>query len=516
MNMSPEKIAVQLEREMEKRKIREEIIASEIRHRRELENEVRMELLMESHILGMRNFNGFYNVDHNSMLTKYRVSGSRFRPNYDEHLLNLGTSDDLIGEKMNLISSTDNNVSGIEGMQQMEDVSLGKWPFDRDPSYVAAHVPEKFNSDLVDEDMSEAMSTAGIIGVKRKAEMPPRACEKDTSPPTMSTKWFCSVCGVSTTSEVTLNAHFQGKKHKAKEARFKATNSTNTISMGGDSLLPVSTLNSKQEKWECSLCQVSACSEMLLRSHFQGKKHKAKEAKLHSGEITVNIDGVLGEKSQEVLSVSSSNENATETDKQWYCSLCGVSASSENNLNDHLKGKKHKAKAGLPQQGIENMNHESTEKVSEVEVMKESSLDKVEIPKHEPKTSNLNTELSKDEETELNVADNSSKTKSDANRSSGLGATSDVGDAKRGVTEGNEQDPEELEKEGGLRMEFVKYWHCKMCDKGTRDEATMTAHRKSNEHMTLLKKHGGGLITVASIPKNALESGGRSRDEPSN
>ncbi|KAL2905238.1 UBP1-associated proteins 1C [Bienertia sinuspersici] len=34
------------------------------------------------------------------------------------------------------------------------------------------------------------------------------------------------------------------------------------------------------KKWECSICQISATSEILLRSHLRGKKHKAKEAKL--------------------------------------------------------------------------------------------------------------------------------------------------------------------------------------------------------------------------------------------
>ncbi|KAL9239822.1 hypothetical protein vseg_014105 [Gypsophila vaccaria] len=497
LSVTPENIAVEFSREMEKKMIREEIIASNIIRRRELENEVRMELMIEE-----------------------RVKGA---------------SDDVIGGNVKLTSGSSYG-SGIEGMQQMEmeDVALGKWPFDRDPSFVPPRVAGKFDADLSDEVMSEAMSSAGIIGVKRKAETPARASDKETSALTVSAdtqKWFCSVCGVSTTSELTLNAHFQGKKHKAREARPKAndTTNTNTISMSDNTSQPVSNMSTEQEnnlvtnKWECSLCQLSVTSETLLRSHIEGKKHKAKEAKLQTDEITINVDGVPSEKSQE-RSMSSSNENATATDKQWYCSLCGVSASSEKNLSDHLNGKKHKAKAGLPLQGTDNMNHEPTEKVSEAEVLKGKSLDKGEFPKHEPKTSDPNTELSKDDETELHAADNSSKTKSEANSNPVLGATSDISDAKRGVTEGNQQESglgerlgtEELEKKSSVSMEFVKYWHCKLCNMGTHDEATMAAHRKSIEHMTLLKKHGGGLITVASVPKNALESGGSSRDELAN
>ncbi|XP_074296106.1 uncharacterized protein LOC141623860 isoform X1 [Silene latifolia] len=479
--MNPdESNAVQLSRVIEKRKIREEIIASEsIRHRK-LEDEVRMELMIERQIMGMRNFNGFSNV-HLDMLNKYQSLGPQNWPNYDQYLLNLGTSDDNLMREMKLMSCpssggggggggsdeisqinpypSESNAIASEGKLHMEEVALGKWPFNRDPGSAAARVAEKSNADLAEEVMAEAMPSAGTIGMKRKAEMP---CDEDTTP-TMSRdseKLFCSLCGVSTTSELTMNSHLQGRKHKAKEARFKASDTT-------PSLQHVSTLSSEQEnssdtkEWDCSLCQVSVTSEALLASHLQGKKHKAKEAKLQTGEI---IDSI------QVMSVPSSGGNATDSDNQWHCSVCGVSASSENNLNAHLQGKKHKAKVG------------STEKGSKIEVVRDKSLDKEDTLKNEEKPDNSVSELSKPDQAEPE------------NKQASI--PKDI-----------------LEVDGDQSVELVKYWHCKMCNKGTRDEATMAAHRKSDEHMTLLRKHGGGLISVKTIPKEVVEVGGMSRED---
>ncbi|KAH9608223.1 hypothetical protein KSS87_023856 [Heliosperma pusillum] len=467
--------AVELARVMEKRKIREEIIASETIRRRKLEDEVRMELIIERQVMGMRNFNGFSNVDLD-MLSRYESLGSRHNcPNYDDYLLNLGTSDDNIvremkftscpsGGQMSLINPypSQSNVIGSEGKLHMDEVALGKWPFNRDPGYVAAHVADKSTADFADDVMAEeATPSAGIIGTKRKAEMP---CDEDTTL-TMSKdseKLFCSLCGVSTTSELTMNSHLEGRKHKAKEARFKANDTK--LPLQHDSTLSSEQGNSSDAKeWNCSLCQVFVTSEALLTIHLQGKKHKAKEAKLQTGEMT---DSIL------VTSVPSSCGNAIDSDNKWYCSVCGVSASSENNLNAHLQGKKHKAKVG------------STEKVSMIEVVRAKSLEKEGILKNEEKPDNSISELSKDEEAEP--------------------------ENKQASIPKDIVDSEGVEIDGDESVELVKYWHCKMCNKGTHDEATMAAHRKSDEHMTLLRKHGGGLISVKTIPKEVVEVGGMS------
>lgn len=45
-----------------------------------------------------------------------------------------------------------------------------------------------------------------------------------------------------------------------------------------------------------------------------------------------------------VNGTSSSEFDLKKKPKEWNCAICGVSATSEKSLNDHLHSKKHKAK----------------------------------------------------------------------------------------------------------------------------------------------------------------------------
>lgn len=50
------------------------------------------------------------------------------------------------------------------------------------------------------------------------------------------------------------------------------------LEAGASDLHSVDLKKKPEEEWSCSICQVSAPSEYSLNQHFQGKKHKAKEA----------------------------------------------------------------------------------------------------------------------------------------------------------------------------------------------------------------------------------------------
>ncbi|CAO2815969.1 unnamed protein product [Amaranthus hypochondriacus] len=215
------------------------------------------------------------------------------------------------------------------------------------------------------------------------------------------------------------------------------------------------------KKWECSLCQVSVTSETLLISHLQGKKHKAKAAKL--GIVLVNNE----------------TEVESEDTKKWYCSVCQVSASSENNLNDHLQGKKHKAKAGLLHQEADNVDSNSGENAK---AMEERCLEGDEGFRNEQEVVN-----------KLNIAEAGIKgviTNCEENKKETINTESIETDK---LGNGGEETGKEL----------VKFWLCKTCNEGTYDEAAMDTHRKSTKHMDLLRKIGGGVIVVSNVLKEA-------------
>lgn len=505
--------AVELEIEMEKRKIREEIIAKEVTRRRELEAEVRRELMMEEQIKG--SFEDNYKFGEKFMLIGSRVGDDDGDDDDDDSSLQIK-----------------NNVSGDE---VGEYVALGKRPFERDPSLVAAQIAGK-------SVLGQVMPSLGISGMKRKAETSLATSDEETasvaSKDLQKKKWYCSLCGVSATSAGGLNLHLHGKKHKAKEAMSKSGDMASSISPDSysteNSLLPTEPTESKvlpvdeeksqvqsvqevkspvqpmeeeqsqlqpmeeeksqlqlmeeeksqvqmmeeektqaTKKWECSLCQLSVTSEILLKSHLQGKKHKAKEAKL-------GVD--QGKSDNRVETAKEKSEDV----KKWYCSLCQVSAMSEKNLNDHFQGKKHKAKAGLHHQEAGNVDSDSNEKITkDVKIVREKSLEGEEGFKNEQES----TEPEKSQASDQEIVNT-------------------VNLVKIGL-EGDEAETEELEKSGShsqeIKSKLVKLWHCKMCNEGTYDEATMATHRKSSKHMNLLREIGGGLIVVSNVLKEAVE-----------
>lgn len=230
-------------------------------------------------------------------------------PDSEGKLLNFGNSVEMFGENMEL---TCGSVVGVDELLQndqhpdekivfesgekhkVQDVVMESVPLEENSGSSIAETAEK---SMVELSGQQAMTNASICGRKRKAETLEAINEEAASltpgAEELPRKWYCSLCEVSTTSEGTLNHHMQGKKHKAKEAKSKSNGATSITSMDSNScdnsLQPGGPTNDTglvgeqtpvAQKWHCSLCQVSATSEELLKSHLQGKKHKAKEARL--------------------------------------------------------------------------------------------------------------------------------------------------------------------------------------------------------------------------------------------
>ncbi|XP_052295325.1 uncharacterized protein LOC102612797 isoform X11 [Citrus sinensis] len=260
--------------------------------------------------------------------------------------------------------------------------------------------------------------------------------------------WSCALCRVSSTSKRDLDEHLRGKKHEAKEEELlggqkwtkKSTESIDSAGQemktkveeesvkanktvvgsdqkgeGGqaqqvkpypnlcgskqeaatlpaDSGKPCSTGSKKPMHWSCALCQVSSTSKRDLDEHLRGKKHKAKEEELlgaqkwtkkstesrdiagqemktkveeksvKANKIVVGSDqkgeggqaqqvkpypNLCGSKQEATTLPADSGKPCSTGSKKpmhWSCALCQVSSTSKRNLDEHLRGKKHKAK----------------------------------------------------------------------------------------------------------------------------------------------------------------------------
>uniref|UniRef100_M1DE19 U1-type domain-containing protein n=2 Tax=Solanum tuberosum TaxID=4113 RepID=M1DE19_SOLTU len=159
-------------------------------------------------------------------------------------------------------------------------------------------------------------------GAKRKAITPTEAVADKpslSSAPVKNVKeWSCALCQVCTTNQDGLNVHFQGKKHKCKEAAFReqkdnkncgialspkkqkfiqlvehdlisrnqfeegssGTNDNDPPSLlidDGTNDMRKNTIHGKQNnvefKFWCETCKIGTFSEKVMETHKVGKKH---------------------------------------------------------------------------------------------------------------------------------------------------------------------------------------------------------------------------------------------------
>lgn len=89
--------------------------------------------------------------------------------------------------------------------------------------------------------------TSSGIQVVSKPAIPAIAKLPDTSSlPVPQTRWTCEICGVTVSSELTLQSHVRGKKHRA------------------------------QAKLWCDFCKLRMSGEIDMIAHLKGKRHLAK------------------------------------------------------------------------------------------------------------------------------------------------------------------------------------------------------------------------------------------------
>ncbi|KAK9130355.1 hypothetical protein Sjap_010842 [Stephania japonica] len=131
----------------------------------------------------------------------------------------------------------------------------------------------------------------------------------------------------------------------------------------GDKKFIVTGAKTKPKVWGCALCKVNASSEQALNVHLQEKQHLENVAKLKSNKSAKK------QSSKASRSVRKTYRNTIDKKlmdnpkgkNQWYCSLCQISTTCKQGLNDHFQGKGHKAKEAeqMPDKAICNPTNKS-------------------------------------------------------------------------------------------------------------------------------------------------------------
>ena len=224
---------------------------------------------------------------------------------------------------------------------------------------------------------------------------------------------------------------------------------------------------------------------------------------------------------------------------EWSCDLCQVITTSQQTLEDHLKGKKHKNK-------VASLNANK--------LPKDESTNDDEGKKHKNKVASLNANKRPEDESANDDEVKKSKfwcqvcrirTNSEAMLKShcigkkhqakeallNLNASKTIeesnGDEEKKhedklalVNGGKILEEGESNNEGKANLALLSpsktsdesddesqkhhFW-CQMCKVGTTSEALMTEHRHGNEHMNLLRKKRGAIIVISMLPEDVQE-----------
>lgn len=125
-----------------------------------------------------------------------------------------------------------------------------------------------------------------------------------------------------------------------------------------------------QKEWTCAMCQVTTSSEITLNSHLLGRRHreaydelmKAKnqpsKAKVYIAPVDrVKHSDLLQKERQKHASAGTTSPQASQRKQQqpskgqpkksslpFRCSICNIGCGRSEDLNSHLWGKKHLAR----------------------------------------------------------------------------------------------------------------------------------------------------------------------------
>ncbi|KAH6833112.1 hypothetical protein C2S53_002976 [Perilla frutescens var. hirtella] len=219
---------------------------------------------------------------------------------------------------------------------------------------------------------AQSISSASVLNdadvVTNVKEMtPPEASDAENRPPLEKTHqvWTCDICKVTATNETALNAHLQGRKHKSKLEFLKSslldTKDTGPSPLKGkyaaaeevkETKPPKQTAENRRpvtpplmkalQEWNCDLCKVTTTSKITLNAHLHGSKHKSNLETLKASKLGAKDTG------PSPSATSKLSESACKQDRgvkeTWRCDLCKLTVTSEETLNAHLKGSKHKSK----------------------------------------------------------------------------------------------------------------------------------------------------------------------------
>ncbi|XP_068648436.1 uncharacterized protein [Aristolochia californica] len=281
-------------RELEKERIREEIIAREILLRRELEEEVRRELALEREFALRRQADRFPFASSSSLLSD---RGATLPSLFDSR----------IGERSLVATHRSHEVG-----------SFGRLSTELQPELTISDIKSINEIDRV------KFVTSLVTGTKREPASGSELAWLSNVNSKIQKEWSCAMCQVSATSKEGLNEHLQGKKHRAKEAELKGSKKGRE---------PTSELSAFLEKKAEIPSPAGKDENKVMPNPEQSEDQGQKKQKT-----------VRSRKVKQPPSKRQKTEGGGKIRVPLVCELCNIKCYSETVLHGHYEGRKHKAR----------------------------------------------------------------------------------------------------------------------------------------------------------------------------
>ena len=144
----------------------------------------------------------------------------------------------------------------------------------------------------------------------------------------------CELCGVDMSGPENIKTHYEGRKHKMKEAAMLgATQSTSPPSQPQPSA--TSSVSVIGGVFHCSACDTSICGQANWDIHRSGRKHKNKVGAAPQG---------TADEAPPVQPVQTVPPTVAPSGDVFHCSACDTSIYGQANWDIHRNGRKHKNK----------------------------------------------------------------------------------------------------------------------------------------------------------------------------
>ncbi|KAL6532770.1 hypothetical protein OROGR_013730 [Orobanche gracilis] len=329
---NPRVLHEEIQIEIEKEKIREEIMITEAARRRVLEAEVRRELMMER----------------SAMLTSGH--GFPFRSSPQMDFASPVMIPPRAGAKMDEGSLEERITSLFNGKCESgrffeTHAPIQKGTIVKPVSQAQGdHQKKKYIFLMTIQDTEKKGNPdENASALKKKAVTPPQV---DTPIVSSETLPFVSneELGVLEDKPVSEGDHEKQKLILAKpvENLSGSKRKDNDFPPSGGIILHKKT----RENWFCAVCHIYSTSERAHNEHVQGRKHKCKEEASRAARICSSSSSTKEHLPEKGITDEGTTDNATppvsfSRNYPFWCELCKVGTSCVKGMSTHEKGRKH-------------------------------------------------------------------------------------------------------------------------------------------------------------------------------